>query len=180
MTDAATEARARAILAEAYGCADDFHSVNTEVMLQGIGPILALPALTADRDRIRGEAIEEAAARARTVDLFDGERLKNSDPRITVSDAIRALAQPGPVDDGWRDIATAPKDQQLIGWWPLFGGTDGYLEWNDDKYAKRPRPYWSAGRDERVWGALAVRANQPTHWRHRFTPPASTGGEVAK
>ena len=39
------------------------------------------------------DAFERAAKVCEAVDLHDGDRLKNSDPRLTCSDAIRALAK---------------------------------------------------------------------------------------
>jgi len=39
------------------------------------------------------DAIEAAAKAARSAELFDGDKLKNSDPRKTIEAAIRALAK---------------------------------------------------------------------------------------
>jgi hypothetical protein len=75
----------------------------------------------------------------------------------------------------WQPIETAPKDgTRILAAWPRnhFGIVPiSFARWDDDKYAQNPRPYWSACADERVWGKVAVRASQPTHWRPLPAPP---------
>jgi hypothetical protein len=62
--------------------------------LYGAELLAAMPAehLSAALRQVEQRAYERAAQMAKTVDLFDGDRLKNSDPRVTISTAIRALA----------------------------------------------------------------------------------------
>lgn len=63
----------------------------------------------------------------------------------------------------WQSIDTAPKDgTEIIVFIPAHGVVSP-CRWNEDKYAKKPRPYWAH------WGKYAfgindLRANQPTHW----------------
>lgn len=63
----------------------------------------------------------------------------------------------------WQPIETAPKDgTKIIVWPPTWTGTLSTAAWNDDKYAKRPRPYWKRGDDH---GSSTVsRGRNPTHW----------------
>ena len=61
----------------------------------------------------------------------------------------------------WQPIETAPKDREILLACPKRGVVRG--KWDDNRYAKHPRPYWSHDR-ERIWGTLACRRDQPTHW----------------
>lgn len=61
----------------------------------------------------------------------------------------------------WATIETAPKDRDILLACPVRGVVRGH--WNEDLYAKRPRPYWSHDR-EILWGRIACRNDQPTHW----------------
>ena len=75
---------------------------------------------------------------------------------------------------GWQDIETAPKD----GSWILIpdrryeSGRTVMARWDDQKYGRRPVPYWSFI-DERVHGIGASRANQPTQWQPLPAPPVA-------
>ena len=70
--------------------------------------------------------------------------------------------------NGWQAIETAPKDgtkillacqeQITIGWW------------DTNKYAKKPRPYWSSIHAY-LYGRTWARANQPTAWQPLPQPP---------
>ena len=77
----------------------------------------------------------------------------------------------GEVKPEWRPIETAPMDGTKV---MLFipgqhhGVTIG--KWNEDKYSKKPRPYWTTDL-ELLWGKLTVRSNQPTHWMLLPAPP---------
>lgn len=71
------------------------------------------------------------------------------------------------LDDGlgaWLPIDTAPKDGTKIMMACPWLGVCGPGHWNEDKYAKKPRPYWTHW-GERIWGALMIRGDQPTHWQ---------------
>ena len=69
----------------------------------------------------------------------------------------------------WQPIETAPKDGTKV---LLFVDT-GYEarihpgKWNDDRYAKRPRPYW----DYLYFQTMDSRDHQPTHWMPLPAPP---------
>lgn len=64
-----------------------------------------------------------------------------------------------------------PKDRELVLWFPLRGGMLAYGCWNEQKYYKKPRPYWTSYALERLYGVLAIRENQPTHWDEKPTSP---------
>ena len=61
----------------------------------------------------------------------------------------------------WQPIETAPKDKTRM----LLAckSTVTIGSWNDDRYARKPRPYWTNDR-ERIFGILDTRSDQPTHW----------------
>jgi len=73
----------------------------------------------------------------------------------------------------WEPIETAPKDGTRILTYRPEGhdwSKVGIGDWDDDKYAKKPRPYWS-DQNERILGVLWCRKNQPTHWMPLPNPP---------
>lgn len=78
----------------------------------------------------------------------------------------------------WRPIESAPKEHKpgelqppLIGLWiPAIG--NAYGRYADERYAKKPRPYWSY---HTVMGVGYQRANQPTHWQPLPPPPPVEG-----
>jgi hypothetical protein len=61
----------------------------------------------------------------------------------------------------WQPIETAPKDRHIIVWPPTYTGGCSCAKWDDDRYAKRPRPYW-----RRIDASFVSdsRGNPPTHW----------------
>lgn len=61
----------------------------------------------------------------------------------------------------WQPIDTAPKDPDVLLFCPLAGIVRG--RWSAERYATRPRPYWTHDR-ERLFGTRYVRRDQPTHW----------------
>lgn len=74
----------------------------------------------------------------------------------------------------WRPIEFAPKDREVDLLMPLeaFGELRMYPgEWDSDRYARTPRPYWTSFIVARLWGIRFMRANQPTHFRPRPQPP---------
>lgn len=73
----------------------------------------------------------------------------------------------------WQPIETAPKDIEIFVWAPDWNkvGRRFIAKWEDNRYASKPRPYWSYC-DERIWGTTKVRQCQPTRWMPLPTPPA--------
>lgn len=88
--------------------------------------------------------------------------------------AYLAALSPGSTGsaEGWQDISTAPKDGTIIVWSPMGGGKVFFAQWDDNRYATTPKPYWRFS-DERIWGTTAVRKAQPTHWRPLPAPPSA-------
>lgn len=73
----------------------------------------------------------------------------------------------------WQPIETAPKDNRiLLGWVVgIFTGINCVIgRWNNDSYAKKPRPYWTHDL-ERLTTVYGTRSNQPTHWMPLPEPP---------
>lgn len=68
----------------------------------------------------------------------------------------------------WQPISTAPKDKRIILHCPKRGSVFG--RWQDDRYAKKPRPYWTNDL-ERTLSTLWTRDDQPTHWMPLPVPP---------
>ena len=60
----------------------------------------------------------------------------------------------------WQPIETAPKDKRILLCYPCRVVCG---EWNDDRYARKPRPYWGHDLD-RVFGLINARTVPPTHW----------------
>lgn len=119
-----------------------------------------------------------------------GQRLSLSDTQVSdvcqsfAAQALRAaLAAPAPQDSldsaqpsnlvamqaaqapAWQPIEMAPKDGTKVLVWfsELYGGMVDVALWSEDKFAKKPRPYWS-GIAERIYGVRAFREGAPTHW----------------
>jgi hypothetical protein len=70
----------------------------------------------------------------------------------------------------WLPIKTAPRDgSYILVYTNIYEGITSYTAyWNDDRYAKNPKPYW------RIVGASPInvmRNAQPTHWRPQLEPP---------
>lgn len=75
----------------------------------------------------------------------------------------------------WMDIETAPKDGTVI---LVYPGTWDYsaspAKWNEDQYAKKPRPFWDRS------DAITVgwnRGRVPTHWIPMPEPPQREEGD---
>ena len=60
----------------------------------------------------------------------------------------------------WQPIASAPKDRRVLLFFPTLLQWHNVQpgKWNDDRYAKMPRPYWET--DFQQW----TRSHPPTHW----------------
>jgi hypothetical protein len=89
-------------------------------------------------------------------------------------DQLSALAEKA--ERAWLPIETAPKDGSYVFVWPpLWNGTIGCACWDEDGFARRPRPFWR--RLDDMGRITESRDNQPTHWRPLLAPPAaiSTG-----
>lgn len=77
----------------------------------------------------------------------------------------------------WQPIETAPKDRRIM----LYRPTTHYAwarivfgEFNDDRHARKPRPYWNHDRI-RLSGVADAREHEPTHWMDAPSPPQADG-----
>lgn len=71
----------------------------------------------------------------------------------------------------WQPIETAPKHaKRLLLYFPIYKGFAVFGRWDDDKYAKTPRPYWTHDM-VRGYGVHETRKHQPTHWMPEPEPP---------
>lgn len=72
----------------------------------------------------------------------------------------------------WQPIETAPRDdRRILGYFPHHGNIER-IWWNDDRYAKKPRPFWNNSHD---WSRTSdARRKQPTHWMPFPEPPEDT------
>lgn len=79
----------------------------------------------------------------------------------------------------WRPIGEASKTERVLLYFPpgeLF--SSDFIccgAWDDDRFAKKPRPYWAV--DAKWIGAIALRAAKPTHYQPLPPPPTPTGGD---
>lgn len=72
----------------------------------------------------------------------------------------------------WLPIETAPKNGARV---LIFRKSHVAIgQFNDDKYLKRPVPFWD-GTDAAIWGKAWAKSNAPTHWMPLPSPP---GAEV--
>ena len=70
--------------------------------------------------------------------------------------------------NNWQPIETAPKDgTEILGW---TGSMFLIVEWNEQKWHKKPAPYWDSGRPSITW---MREYGQPTHWMPLPDPPAA-------
>lgn len=67
----------------------------------------------------------------------------------------------------WQPIETAPKDKTII---VFMGNYVVTAKWYDDKFAKKPRPYFNC-EGLHFMGKSWQRENQPTHWMPLPPPP---------
>lgn len=68
----------------------------------------------------------------------------------------------------WRPMDQAPKDKRIILHYPDRESMVAIGTWNDDRYSKRPRPFWSNERDSQV---AMQRWHQPDKWMPLPDPP---------
>ena len=71
---------------------------------------------------------------------------------------------------GWQPIETAPTKGRIMLHRPTSGMSEPDIgDFDNDCYAKKPRPYWSS---ERRWmGVSWCRTHTPTHWMPLPKPP---------
>ena len=67
-------------------------------------------------------------------------------------------------------IETAPKDREILCWWPISGGEWVSSYWDKDEHASKPKPHWYAY-GMSFHGKSTLRRHQPTHWREKLPPP---------
>ena len=72
--------------------------------------------------------------------------------------------------DYW-PMGTAPKDREILAWWPIWTGEWAATHWETEEWAKKPRPHWAS--HQLRWGKQAIRDHQPTHWREKLAAPVS-------
>jgi hypothetical protein len=65
----------------------------------------------------------------------------------------------------WKPIETAPKDREIM---IVRNGKIRIGKWDDDRYNKKPRPYW---RDHQGRNISTMRYLPPTHWMPLPEPP---------
>lgn len=74
----------------------------------------------------------------------------------------------------WQLIETAPRDgTAVIVWPPTSPELTSCARYDDDRYAKKPRPYW---RRRDALQTLDSRRNPPTHWRPCLSGPDEQKG----
>ena len=74
----------------------------------------------------------------------------------------------------WEPIESAPKDREILLAIPGFGPIRG--RWNDCRFARNPKPYWTNDR-EGWFGKTSTRRRQPTHWMELPAMPEPAGAE---
>ena len=73
-------------------------------------------------------------------------------------------------------INQAPKERDILLYVPRIGWVRG--KWDDDKYAKSQKPYWTNDR-EVIFGIRRTRSEQPTHWLPLPDSPSTEDKENA-
>lgn len=64
----------------------------------------------------------------------------------------------------WQPIETAPKDRRIRVW---AHSAERHAKWDEDKYVKKPRPYWNVD----GWTTTWSRYHKPSHWMPLSEPP---------
>ena len=79
----------------------------------------------------------------------------------------------------WQPIETAPKDGTAVLVYPPTWRerTASVAVWDNDEYARKPRPYWR--RDDDMGKVTYSRERPPTHWMPLPTPPLPDNAEVS-
>lgn len=91
----------------------------------------------------------------------------------TVANSLAQLAArlSGMAADTWQPMETAPKGQRVELWIPpnsYRAGFSTHGEWSDDRYNKKPRPFWKY---DAAVNLSHARSAQPTRWRPESEPP---------
>ena len=76
----------------------------------------------------------------------------------TVQTTNDQAVDPAATCSAWLPIETAPKDKTMI---LLASSRVEIGNWDDDKYARKPKPYWNR---YSAFGKTSERENNPTHW----------------
>lgn len=74
----------------------------------------------------------------------------------------------------WKTIDSAPRDgSRILLYRPTarYGFNVVFGTYDDNRFAKKPRPYWKHDW-ENIGGVAESRENQPTHWAPIPPPPA--------
>jgi len=58
-------------------------------------------------------------------------------------------------------IEEAPKDRDILAWWP-YPGMWETTSWDEEKYAKKPQPHWRSNTIAAILGMKVMRDKQPT------------------
>jgi len=70
--------------------------------------------------------------------------------------------------EGWRPIETAPRDgTNVLLWMTAYGGRSRIGHFDDDRYSKKPRPFWRSLLDD----ITTCRRGQPPCWQPLPEPP---------
>lgn len=71
----------------------------------------------------------------------------------------------------WQLVDSAPKEGSILGYFRLPGNAQGVhvMHWDDDRFARKPRPHWSVY--GWMWGQRVLHSCQPTHWMPLPDPP---------
>ncbi len=95
------------------------------------------------------------------------------DKAVYLKRAIAEIDATGPLPSAanqWQPIETAPMDgTYVVVWPPSYTGVTSCAKWDNDEYAKKPRPYWYRT------DAQTNRSREltPTHWM-RIDQPVQT------
>jgi hypothetical protein len=75
----------------------------------------------------------------------------------------------------WMPIESAPRDGSMILVYPptWYDRHCSMAKWDDDRYAKRPRPYWKRADD--LLRTTISRDAKTTHWMPLPEPPEAPG-----
>lgn len=69
----------------------------------------------------------------------------------------------------WQPIESAPKDGAYIMVYPpTFNNVVSCASWDEDKYARFPRPFWRRTDSNKIYDS---RSTPPTHWMPLPEPP---------
>lgn len=137
------------------------------------GPLVGLRAVYEDgtdessarhRGWIAHGTIEAArAALTTTVSQYEAAMTEMAAISQTAPDTLTPPAVP----EGWQPIETAPKGDNYIRVWSW--GRERHAQWNDDRYSKRPRPFW----DMDGMSVSSCRSHQPKFWMPTAAAPSA-------